>query len=132
MALELPADIEPFMNDDHGFERIHGPAVYALDLQRPDGLKTEWDAHFDERPAYFAELQEAANVVYVGGASDLLHRLTDHKNGDKRLTVLTELCDIERLRNVRWVADPDRVDIEERQFALMLTHGLPDTYVHQR
>jgi hypothetical protein len=132
MALELPGDIEPFMQDHHAFERIHGPAVYALRLSKPDDLEATWDDHFDERPGYFAELDDATRVIYVGGARNLLRRLTDHKDGEKRLTVLTDLCDIEALRNVEWVDDPDRVEIEERRFALLLANHLPDTYVHQR
>jgi len=130
--LELPADIEPFLQSEHSHERIRGPAVYCLRLTRPDDLAAVWDVEFDTRPDYWDDLTDADGVLYVGSAKDLLSRLNDHANGEVRLTVLTEICEIDDLRNVFWVDDPDRRFIEESQIATMMQTNLPDQYVHSR
>ena len=130
--LELPADIEPFLQSEHSHERIRGPAVYCLRLTRPDDLAAVWDVEFDTRPDYWDDLTDADGVLYVGSAKDLLSRLNDHANGEVRLTVLTEICEIDVLRNVFWVDDPDRRFIEESQIATMMQTNLPDQYVHSR
>jgi len=132
VALELPADIEPFLQDDHQHERIRSAAVYCLRLTRPDDLAAAWDRHFENRPEYWADLTDAEGVVYVGSAKDLLARLNDHANGEVRLTVLTEICEIDDLRNVWWVDDPDRRFIEESRIATMLQNQRPDLYTHSR
>jgi predicted GIY-YIG superfamily endonuclease len=130
--LELPADIEPFLQDEHSHERIRGPAVYCLRLTRPDDLAAVWDAEFDTRPDYWDDLTDADGVLYVGSAKDLLSRLNDHADGEVRLTVLTTVCEINGLRNVWWVDDPDRRFIEESQIATMLQNQRPDLYTHSR
>jgi hypothetical protein len=132
MSLELPADIEPFLRDDHAHERIRGSAVYCLTLSRPDDLAAAWDAEYDHRPEYWADLRDAEGVVYVGSAKDLLSRLNDHADGEVRLTVLTTVCEISGLRNVWWVQDPDRRRIEESQIATMMQNHRPDLYIHSR
>jgi len=130
MTLKLPADIEPFLTE--GFGQMRTAGVYALTLSRPDNLAEAWDSAFDHRPPYFEELRDADSVVYVGAAKDLLARLSDHKDGDVRLTVLTEVCEIDGLRNVWWVDDPSRRFIEESKLATMLQNERPDLYIHSR
>jgi hypothetical protein len=132
VALELPADIGPFLQDHHAHERIRGPAVYCLRLTRPDDLAAAWDTEFDHRPEYWDDLTDADGVLYVGSAKDLLSRLNDHADGEVRLTVLTTVCDIGGLRNVFWVDDPDRRRIEESQIATMMQNELAEMYVHSR
>jgi predicted GIY-YIG superfamily endonuclease len=128
----LPEDAEPFLTDAMNFSRLRGPGCYALTLTRPDNLPEAWDAAFDHRPPYFEELQDADSVVYVGAASDVLGRLTDHKDGDKRLTVLTEVCEIDALRNIWWADTAEEAFQEESKTALMLQNERPEMYVHQR
>jgi len=104
MTLSLPEDAERFLLDGHDFDRLYGAAVYCLRLSRPDNLPEVWDQHFDTRPdEYWEDLTDADGVLYVGCAKDVLSRLTDHKDGDKRVTVLTEICSIDGLRNIWWV-----------------------------
>ena len=132
MTLSLPADVEPFLQDHHTFERIRGAAVYCLSLSRPTDLADEWDRTFEHRPDYWEELTDAKRVVYVGAAKDLLARLNDHHEGEKRKAALLEVCAIEGLRNVWWVDDPNRRFLEESQIATMMQNELGDTYVHSR
>jgi hypothetical protein len=132
MSLELPADAEPFLLEEHNFKRLRGAAVYCLTLTRPDDLPEAWDAAFEERPPYFEDLQTADGVVYIGAAKDLLARLSDHKDGDVRLTVLTEVCEIDGIRNIWWIQDPSRRFIEESKLATMLQNERPDLYIHSR
>ena len=129
MSLSLPEDIEPFLDDTHTWS---DSAVYALCLSRPDDLAQAWDAEFDHRPDYWDELVEAANVVYVGAAKNLISRLEDHHNQDVRKTVLTAVCDVESLRNVWWCSDMDEAVQEESKLAIMMQNQYADTYVHSR
>jgi len=132
MTLSLPEDIEPFLRSDDAFSQIHAGAAYALVLSKPDDLEAEWDRHFETRPEYWDQLVDAETVIYVGGSKDLLGRLEDHHEGDVRVTVLTEICEIDRLRNVWW-ADDRGPFLVEPQLADLLRHELPtETYVHQR
>ena len=131
MSLELPADAEKFIPDGEGFDHLHTSAVYVLRLSRPDDLAAAWDHHFEHRPDYWESLEAADRVLYVGSAKDLLARLTDHKDGEKRLTVLTEVCSIDGLRNVHW-CETERRFLEESKIATLMNNELGDTYVHSR
>lgn len=131
MTLELPADAEVFIPEGKSFDALHESGVYCLTLSRPDDLAAAWDRHFEHRPDYWADLVDAERVVYVGSAKDVLARLTDHKDGDVRVTVLTEVCDIDGLRNVWW-CDTDRRRIVESQVATMLQNEYESYYIHQR
>lgn len=131
MTLMLPADAERFLQDAHDYDRLRGPAVYCLVLERPEDLAAVWDDHFETRPDYFPRLEAAGSVLYVGSATDALGRLTEHKDGETRLTVLTEICTIDRLRNLWW-CERDRRRVVESQMASLLEQELGDVYVHQR
>lgn len=130
MSLSLPADLEPYTN---GLEDAHEPGVYALYLNRPSALADAWDEEYDVRPPYWQDLIEASRVVYVGGASDLLARLEDHRDGDVRQTALTKICDITGLHTV-WVCEDKETafNIEEPRLARMLQEEYPEWYIHQR
>jgi hypothetical protein len=129
-GLMLPQDVEKFLTD--GFSQLHDPAVYALKLDVPKNIESEWDRYHDEKPDYLEEIQNSKGCVYVGAAKDLLARLSDHKGGDVRLTVLTEVCEIDGIRNIWWVDSPDRRFIEESKLATMLQNERPEIYVHSR
>lgn len=131
MTLSLPEDAEPFLTDGMNFSRLRGAGVYCLVLDRPDDLEAAWDQAFDHRPPYFEELRNARQAVYIGAAKDVLARLTDHKDGEKRLTVLTEICDITELRNIWWT-DPNRRFVVESQMQTMLQNEKPEWFVHSR
>jgi len=55
------------------------------------------------------------------------------KTATKRLTVLTDVCAIDGLRNVWFFPDADRQQIrrEERQSARLLRREFPNWYVRQ-
>ena len=132
--ISVPEDAEAFLRSGDAFDDLHNAAAYALELSKPADLEAQWDDRYSEypRPDYFDELVAAESVVYVGGTSDLLSRLEDHSEKNHRVSILTELCEIERIRTVWWVDSGDPM-LEEVQLADMLTAELPPTtYVHQR
>jgi hypothetical protein len=131
VTLTLPSDAEVFIPEGEDFDWLHNAGVYALTLSRADDLAAAWDRHFEHRPDYFADLRDAEQVVYVGAAKDLLARLTDHKDGEKRVTVLTEVCEIDGLRNV-WFCEETRRFVVESQTATMMQNEHPAMYVHSR
>jgi hypothetical protein len=131
MTLSLPADAEPFLPTDADLSHLSTAGVYALRLSRPADLAAAWDRTFEHRPEYFAPLRDAAAVVYVGAAQNVLGRLTDHADGDVRQAALLEVCTIDELRNIWW-CEAERRFIVESQTATMLQHERPGWYIHQR
>lgn len=136
MSLELPSDLTPYTN---GHDNLHAPGAYALQLGRPVDLADRWPQHYDEEPDYWGKLIEADRVVYVGGTSDLLSRLEDHRNNDdpekdsKRGTVLTRVCDVVGLQTA-WVTEDatKATEIIEPRLARLLQQAYPSWYVHTR
>jgi predicted GIY-YIG superfamily endonuclease len=133
MSLELPADCEPFIPDGEGFDYLHNPAVYALELTRPDDLASAWDAEFDHRPAYWDQLTDACKIVYVGEAGDVLRRLEEHRDGDVRVGVLQRVCDIHSLRNIWWMQSKEEAEEQESALAIAMQNEYGKShYVHYR
>jgi hypothetical protein len=126
--LRLPSDLEPWVDD---FDEMHDAGAYALVLSRPPDVRDVWDRHFETRPDWFATFRDAETVAYVGGSSDLLSRLEDHRDGEVRTTVLTEVCEIERLQSV-WFAGDEPFEVTEANLAAALRETRPSWYVHQR
>lgn len=67
-------------------EVAHGPGVYCLALNvpsMPTVAREQWDAHHDARPGEDAieRLASAQAPLYVGAASEIYDRLTDHAAG---------------------------------------------------
>jgi len=134
MTLSLPEDVEPHLGTDADLSDAHRPGVYALRLAKPGDVQTAWDRQFDSRPEWFDAFAEKPKTVYVGSAGDVLRRLEEHRDGDVRTTVLTELCEIESLRNV-WLlpASTDRHEreFEERKVARLMRREHPSIFVRQ-
>lgn len=130
MTLSLPEDVETFLNEDN--PSWNAPAVYALTLEKPDNLTDAWDAAFESRPAYWDQLTESDRVIYVGAAKNVMARLEDHRDGDKRKAALMEVCEIESLRNIWWMPSPEAAFLKESRIAMELQNHYGDTYVHQR
>ena len=128
MSLTLPSDLEPFVDS---IDEIHREGAYALVLERPDDFGSAWDDRHDRRPGWFDAARTADTLCYVGGASDVLARLEDHRDGDVRTTVLTEVCDFDRLHTVWW-ADDDPYVVVEFRLAKMLMNERPRWYVRQQ
>lgn len=128
MTLELPSDLYPYTGGDH-----HQPGAYALELQRPIDLRERWQQHYDEEPDYWNRLVNSDTVYYVGGTSDLLSRLEDHRDGEVRQTVLTRVCDVAGLQTA-WPADnPSKAfELVEPRLARLLQQERPKAYVHTR
>jgi len=91
-----------------------------------------WDRQFDHRPPWFEEFRDARAVWYVGATPDCLSRLEDHRNGEVRTTVLTEVCEIDSLRNVYWMDSADDAFTRESGIAIELQNHHPSVYVHSR
>ena len=114
------------------FEQSRGPAIYALDLSKPDDLAAAWDKTFDSRPAYWDELQQARSVVYVGAAKNVMGRLEDHRDKEVRVGVLQRVCEIDGVRNVWFCDSADQAFERESGKAIELRNWLaPEIYVHQ-
>lgn len=97
MSLSLPADAEPF-----GAE-WDGAGVYVLRYEKPDDLESAVDRAFENRPYWFDQLQEASAVLYVGEATNVMRRLEDHQNANKRLTTLSRIgCEPVGVVNIRY------------------------------
>jgi len=129
MPLELPADLEPFVDD---YDQMTTEGCYALLLDRPDNPAAAWDRHFDTRPEWFARFVGAEQVAYVGSGHDVLRRLEEHRDGEVRTTVLTEVCEIDGLHTVWFVGaeDTEQLRFEERKLARWLDRERPSWFVH--
>lgn len=132
MSLELPADAEPFIPDGGDVTDLSEPGVYCLTLSRPTNLEDAWNRQFDTRPEYWGDLTYCTQVAYVGAASDVLRRLEEHRDGNKRKAALLEVCEIDELRNIWWFDSTDTAFERESKLALWLQNSRPSWYVHQR
>lgn len=136
MPLSLLEDLEPYVDD---YDEMHASGVYALELERPASLADVWDQHYDTRPPYWSDLMQAEKCLYVGGASDLLSRLEDHRDNEdptkdtKRQTALTRVCEVRGLHTA-WLADsPEHAfEILEPRLARWLQSSHSSWYVHCR
>lgn len=128
MSLDLPADLEPWVDPD----AWHTPAVYALDLDLPDDLVLRWEETYDVTPDFVDRAAFVSDVVYVGATADLLSRLEDHRDGEVRQAALVALADDKSLRTV-WEFDRADLAFERESFyATELRNQRPEIYVHQR
>jgi len=132
MSLTLPADAEPFIPKDGTLSDLSNAGVYCLTLDRPDDLAAAWDREFDHRPGYWDELEHCTQVAYIGGAQDVLNRLEEHRDKNRRVAALMAVCEIDSLRNIWWVKDAQKAYEEESRMALWLQRHKPSWYVHQR
>lgn len=130
MSLSLPADLEPYLTD--GFEQMRQPAVYVLDLERPDNLAEKWDDRFETRPEWFPEFRDSSAVIYVGATSDVLRRLEEHRDGNVRRAVLCEICDVSGIRAIHWFQSQDRAFERESGIAISIQNANPSKYIHCR
>ena len=132
MSLTLPADAEPFIPKGGTLSDLSNEGVYCLLLDRPDDLAAAWDREFDHRPGYWDELEQCTQVAYVGGAQDVLSRLEEHRDKNRREAALMAVCEIDSLRNIWWVNADEDVYEQESRLALWLQNSRPSWYVHQR
>lgn len=131
-GLSLPADAEVFIPEGKDVSHLSTAGVYALTLSKPPDLAAAWDRTFEHRPDYWADLVDCETCVYVGAAKNVLKRLTQHKQGKIKRANLVRVCNIESLRNIWWVDDPERRFIVESQTALSMQAQYPAYYVHSR
>lgn len=128
MSLTLPGDLEPWIDT---IEDAFRPGAYALVLDRPEDFPAAWDRLYDIRPEWFSLARECETLAYVGGASDVLSRLEDHRDGEVRRTVLTSVCDIDHLHTVLWATDRP-YSVVEYNLAVTLSRERDGWYVHSR
>jgi len=110
---------------------MRGPGVYAFALDRPDDLTAAWKAAYDVQPDWFDRLCYAPRAVYVGGASDVLARLEDHRDGVREVALL-RVCSIASLHDVWWFDSAEEAFERESTIALDLQNEHPSWFVHQR
>lgn len=85
MTISLPQDIEPFGTE------WDQPGCYALLYEKPEDPDAAVDRAFDNRPEWHESFTEAEYVLYVGEASNVIRRIEDHAQADKRLTTLSRI-----------------------------------------
>jgi len=129
MTLTLPEDIEPHLPE--GFE-WSDPGVYSLYLKKPENVQEAWDNEFDNTPDYVDMLESKPTTVYVGAASNVMRRLEEHRDGDKRKAALLRICEIDGIHTIWWFDHKEQAFLKERTMADMLSQERPDWYVHQR
>jgi len=132
MSLELPGCIEKHMLSDMALERMRGSAVYVLSLKTPEDIYSAWDEHFETRAPYLDDIDDADETLYVGAANDLLRRLNDHNDGQKRKAALLRVCEIDSLHSIWWFDSSDEAFERESKIATMMQNQRENTYVHQR
>jgi len=132
MTLQLPQDAEPFIPEGSDLSDLSSAGVYCLTLDRPDDLAAAWDREYDHRPGYWDELEQCVQVAYVGAAKDVLSRLEEHRDKNRRVAALMAVCGIDSLRNIWWVNADEDVYEQESRLALWLQRHKADWYVHQR
>lgn len=130
MGLELPGDLEPYIEE---YDQLHSEGAYAIELSRPVNLEEVWHRHNETKPPYWDQLQRADRVLYVGASGDLLSRLEDHRDGDARTTVLTEVCDVVGLHTAWRAKSPEHArEVLEPRLARWLQSSNPGWYCHTR
>ena len=130
MSLCLPANAEPFVDND--ISELRQPGVYALKCVKPDDIAAEWDKHFDNRPDYWDELTSKDRVAYVGASADVLSRLEDHRDGNKRKAALLQVCEPVGVLNIKFFSTAQRAFERESGLALNFAQQHPSFYVHSR
>jgi predicted GIY-YIG superfamily endonuclease len=130
MTLTLPADAEPFVDDD--ISDLRQPGVYALKCIKPNDMVAQWDRHFDHRPDYWNELVNAERVAYIGASNDVLARLEDHRDADVRKAALLEVCEPVGVLNIKFFPTAEQAFERESGLALRFAREHPEFYAHQR
>ena len=129
MSLSLPADIEPFLRD--GYEWSDA-GCYALNVDVPSDVRERFESEFDVIPGYVHMLEERDAAMYVGASANVLRRLEDHRDGEKRKAVLFRVCEIDSVEGVWWFDSKDKAFEEEYNIGSALQTLNPTVYVHQR
>jgi len=130
MTLTLPADAEPFVDDD--ISELRQPGCYALKCRKPDNPRKQWQEHFDSVPDYIELVEDRQRVAYVGAASDVLRRLEEHRDGDKRKAALLRVCEPIGVLNIKFFPTAQQAFDREFNLAQRFAQQHPEFYVHQR
>lgn len=129
MGLQLPADLEPFCDDDHG---LHSSGAYALALDKPADPAESLARIYDERPPWLDELIAKPETIYVGASGDVLSRLEDHRDQEHRRASLLRVCAIDGLHTVWWAEDYEHATVAEFNLTVALREERPEAFVHSR
>lgn len=105
-------DLNEQLNRANLWDVAHGSGVYALELDVPDipaAIRERWLAVHDVIPAEDLDerLARASTVAYVGAASDVYDRLTDHVAGEVRQSALLEVFSAVKIIDI-WPYDNPR------------------------
>jgi predicted GIY-YIG superfamily endonuclease len=130
MSLTLPADAEPFVDDD--ISELRQPGCYALKCRKPDNPREEWHQHFEETPNYLDLIDKKQRIAYVGASNDVLSRLEDHRDADKRKAALLRVCEPIGVLNIKFFQTAQQAFDREYGLARRFQRQHPEFYVHQR
>lgn len=92
--------------DERGLlDDARGPGVYALEVATPptlDAVRRQWDSAHDARPpeGTLDRLASAADVAYVGAATHVYQRLSDHVTRERRKSAFLTAFPPERVVTV--------------------------------
>jgi len=130
--LSLPEDAARQLDDNQPFDDLRNAGVYVLVCHKPDDLEAAWDSRFENRPEYWADLKDCERVVYVGESGDVLSRLEDHHDGDKRKARLLEVCPPRGIIDIEFCESKHRAELRESQIGIALQNENPSWYCHWR
>jgi len=127
-GLSLPADLEPYADS---YDQLTNPAVYALQLEKPEDAEWALAGAFDAWPAWGEEFLAFSEILYVGAAKNALERLEQHRDGEFRPTLM-EVCEVARIVDLWWFDSAEAAFEKESGIALEVAHEHSAAYVHYR
>jgi predicted GIY-YIG superfamily endonuclease len=121
MTLTLPADAEPFGTD------WDLPGCYVLRYEPPENSTDAVDAAFETRPPWTEALAECSHCLYVGEATNVMRRLEDHNNQNKRLTTLSRIgCEPVGIEAIEYHASKEAAEHAEYNTAVRMDEQTGD------
>jgi len=111
-----------------------GPAVYAIELDKPDSyddLAWAWSSRHKTWPDWLDAAWEAERVVYVGATANISQRLEEHNRGEPRQAVLLSVMPPDSVVEIWPMDSADEAFLEESSLAIEFDNDHPETFVRQ-
>jgi len=121
MSLNLPQEAEPFGED---WSR---PGCYAVLYDKPENAIEKLDEEFDTRQPWFDAYEAAEKCLYVGEATNVMHRLEDHAQRHVRKNALKRIgCEPMSIEAIRYFNSKEKAEAEEYNTAVSLSKQTGD------